>query len=106
MAVVAAALNLAAHLPPLELAAPIGAGDVALSILLVATGVGQWHRRYWAVLGMETFLGIIIVWNSLGALFSLSWRGLVVFVVVVLPAGTLFWFLVKAMARIQMPTRA
>jgi len=25
--------------------------------------------------------------------------------VVMLPAGTLFWFLVKAMARIQMPVR-
>jgi hypothetical protein len=37
--------------------------------------------------------------------FAGNLRAVLVSVAVLLPAGTLFWYLIKAMARIQMPER-
>ncbi|HKF79725.1 MAG TPA: hypothetical protein VKB17_02755 [Thermoleophilaceae bacterium] len=67
--------------------------------------VGMWRTRYWAVLGMQTILGFIIVGASLALLFATSVGYALLAVAIVGSAGTLFWFLVKAMARIQMPER-
>ncbi len=67
--------------------------------------VGMWRARYWAVLGMQTILGFIIVGASLALLFASSVGYAVLAGAIVGSAGTLFWFLVKAMARIQMPER-
>jgi hypothetical protein len=67
--------------------------------------VGMWRAHYWAVLGMQTILGFIIVGASLALLFASSVGYAVLAGAIVGSAGTLFWFLVKAMARIQMPER-
>ena len=66
---------------------------------------GMWRARYWAVLGMQTLLGITILGASVGAMFAANLRAVVLVVAIIAPAGALFWFLVKAMARIQMPER-
>lgn len=80
-------------------------GVLAYSGLLLAAGYGQWRSRYWAVLGMEVLLAIVIV--VFGALLVVASNLLAVAVSIVMIAasGTLFWFLIKAMARIQMPER-
>ncbi len=81
------------------------AGSLLVTAVVCLVAVGMWRAKYWAVLGMQTLLAITIVICSL-ALISVTGivAALILFVMLV-GAGTLFWFLVKAMARIQMPER-
>ena len=77
----------------------------AQSFLMVVTAIGMWRSRYWAVLGMQAILVILILIFSLLALTAQNALGVLLALGVVASAGTLFWFLVRAMARIQMPAR-
>ena len=74
--------------------------------VLLAAAVGMWRVKYWAVLGFQVLLGITI----LLAFFALlragnAWAVLLVVAVIGI-CGAQFWFLIRAMARIQMPERA
>jgi len=80
-------------------------GSVFVALLLIVVTVGLWRARYWAVLGLQTLLAIAIVFASLGLITATSWWAAVLLVLILAGAGTLFWFMVKAMARIQMPER-
>jgi hypothetical protein len=80
-------------------------GSVIVTGLLLLVAYGMWRARYWAVLGMQTLLALTMIFSALALLTAVSlWAALLVTVILVL-SGTLFWFLVKAMARIQMPER-
>jgi hypothetical protein len=81
------------------------AGDLGFGVLMLVAAWGMWNARYWAVLGMQAILGLIIVAFSIFAAVSATGWGIAIAVAVIAGAGTLFWFMVKAMARIQMPTR-
>jgi hypothetical protein len=74
-------------------------------ILLVLVAGGMWGARYWAVLGMQTLLALTIILSSLALLTAVNALAGLLALVLVAGCGTLFWFLVKAMARIQMPQR-
>jgi hypothetical protein len=77
-----------------------------LAALLLVTAWGMWRARYWAVLGMQALLGItLLIFGLLILLQATLLQALIYIAVVILPGGALFWFLVKAMARIQMPQR-
>jgi len=80
-------------------------GSVFVTVLLIVVTVGLWRARYWAVLGLQTLLAIAIIFASLGLVTATSWWAAVLLVLIIAGAGTLFWFMVKAMARIQMPER-
>lgn len=80
-------------------------GVLLFGALMLAAAWGMWNVRYWAVLGMQALLALIILAFSISAMTVNSVLGVVIVVLVVASAGTLFWFMVKAMARIQMPTR-
>ena len=81
-------------------------GALAVGMLIsVVVAVGMWRARYWAVLGMQTLLVIVILSVSLALLFARNVGYAILFVAVIAAAGSLFWFLIKAMARIQMPER-
>jgi hypothetical protein len=54
---------------------------------------------------MQTLLGITLVLASLSLISTESLGSAAVLLVILAAAGTLFWFMVKAMARIQMPER-
>jgi len=80
-------------------------GSVIVTGLLLLVAYGMWKARYWAVLGMQTLLAITIIFSALALVFAVSvWAALLVLIILAL-SSTLFWFLVKAMARIQMPER-
>jgi hypothetical protein len=81
------------------------AGALLFGALMLAAAWGMWTVRYWAVLGMQALLGLIIIVFSLFAMTAASVWALLLALAIVGAAGTLFWFMVKAMARIQMPTR-
>jgi hypothetical protein len=84
---------------------PALAGTALVAVLLCVMAYGMWQARYWAVLGMQTLLAITIIFASLGLVTATSVAAALVLFAMILAAGTLFWFLVKAMARIQMPER-
>lgn len=77
----------------------------APSILFGVMAWGMWNSRYWAVLGFQAVMAILMVGAFLALVSATSVLGAVTPVVVGLGAGTLFWFTVKALARIQMPDR-
>ena len=80
-------------------------GFILFSILAAAMAWGLWHARYWAVLGLQALLAILILFFSLFLVrFSSLWDVLICLAVII-PSGVLFFFLIKAMARIQMPER-
>jgi len=84
---------------------PQAVGVLAFSALMLTAAWGMWKVRYWAVLGMQTLLGLLIVIFSLVLVTARSIWGVLVLLAIIVPAGVLFWKMVKAMARIQMPRR-
>jgi hypothetical protein len=67
---------------------------------------GMWRARYWAVLGFQ----LILVFLIFSAVFGLAVQASTVAqfaatLGLLAVAGTFFFFMVKAMARIQMPQR-
>jgi steroid 5-alpha reductase family enzyme len=66
----------------------------------------MWRARYWAVLGFQ----LILVFLIFSAVYGLALQAATVAQVLatlalLAAAGSFFFFMVKAMARIQMPTR-
>jgi hypothetical protein len=81
------------------------AGTTIVTGVLVLIAVGMWRAKYWAVLGMQTLLALTIVGAAVGSLTALNANAVILVVAILVPSCILFWFLVKAMARIQMPAR-
>jgi hypothetical protein len=90
----------------------VDGGRPALAQVLVPTLLmgtmawGMWRARYWAVLGFQVLLILLIF----SAVFGLAAQAATVAQVaatlgLLAVSGTFFYFMVKAMARIQMPTR-
>lgn len=76
--------------------------------LLLVAAWGMWRARYWAVLGMQAVLALVLVGFSLNLMFAVTSDDFLIAAIslaVITGAGLLFWFMVKAMARIQMPER-
>jgi hypothetical protein len=88
-----------------------GSGDarspatLVYAALMLFMAQGMWRARYWAVLGFQALLALLILVWSLFLVRAESVLGVLVALAVIGAAGTLFWFLVKALARIQMPER-
>jgi hypothetical protein len=66
---------------------------------------GLWRAKYWAVLGLQALLAITMLIAGLSAPLAKDAYSAVVAGAIFIGAGVLFWFLIKAMARIQMPDR-
>jgi hypothetical protein len=84
---------------------PAPAGVLSYSVLMGIAAAGMWRARYWAVLGMQAVLVIAMLFFSLLALKASNIGTVLICLAVLVPSGALFWFLVKALARIQMPER-
>jgi len=83
---------------------PVAVTTVTTAILVVAA-IGMWLRRYWAVLGFQVILALQIIAGSLALIRVEKWWIAVGLTVLLGLLGWLFWKLVRAMARIQMPDR-
>jgi hypothetical protein len=84
---------------------PAIGGVLAFSALMVAAAVGMWRTRYWAVLGFEALLGVSILVAALSLTVASNWEAVVLCLGTIAICGPLFYKLVRAMARIQMPQR-
>jgi cation transport ATPase len=80
-------------------------GSILTTVVVGFVAYGMWRAKYWGVLGMQTLLALTLVVSSLALLFANSLWAALLLVLILGGAGTLFWFLIMAMARIQMPER-
>jgi hypothetical protein len=79
---------------------------VAPAVIMGVMAWGMWHARYWAVLGFQLMLVIVLFSAFFGLVVGASSVVQILGTLALLvAAGTFFYFMVKAMARIQMPTR-
>jgi hypothetical protein len=78
---------------------------VAAVALMGTMAYGMWRARYWAVLGFQVLLVIVLVAASLGLVQATSWTQAIGTTLLIVAAGAMFYFMIKAMARIQMPSR-
>jgi len=80
----------------------------ALQFLAPATlfgvmALGMWKARYWAVLGFQMLLVLLILAAIAGLIVAATLVQLLSTLILTVGLSVLFWFMVKAMARIQMP---
>jgi hypothetical protein len=79
---------------------------VAPALLMGIMAWGMWRARYWAVLGFQLILVFLIFSAVFGLAVQAATVGQVVATLGLLAvSGGFFYFMVKAMARIQMPSR-
>ena len=81
------------------------AGVLIFAGLMAAAAIGMWRCRYWAVLGFEALLGIAIVYAAMALLVASNFEAVIRCLAIIAIAGPLFWLLIRAMARIQLPSR-
>ena len=77
---------------------------IVFAIVLWAMTVGMWRARYWAVLGFQTVLLLVMLASAFGLVVVGSVLQAVGTTLLLAGSGTLFYFMVRAMARIQMPS--
>jgi hypothetical protein len=79
---------------------------LAPALLMAIMAWGMWRARYWAVLGFQLILVFLIFSAVYGlALQAASATQVLATLALLAVAGAFFFFMVKAMARIQMPSR-
>ena len=106
VALVMAVLNVGAALSGRTIAGNEGSQTtltIITTAILVVIGLGMLVRQYWAVLGFEIVLGLQITAMSLALVFAANVGAAALLLVLVVALGTLFWKLIRAMARMQMP---
>ena len=80
-------------------------GLLSYCAVLSVAAVGMWFNRYWAVLGFQMLLAGSIIIAALFLLRASNWQAVAFCVGVLAVCGPLFWFLIRAMARLQIPSR-
>jgi hypothetical protein len=78
---------------------------VLFAAILTVMAWGMWKARYWAVLGFQALLALIMLAAGLGLVGVQTVLQAIGTTALLAGAGTLFYFMVKALARIQMPQR-
>ena len=79
---------------------------LAPALIMGVMAWGMWRARYWAVLGFQLLLVFLIFSAVFGlAVQASSLAEIATTLGLLVVSGTFFYFMVKAMARIQMPKR-
>ena len=79
---------------------------VLFAVVLSLMAYGMWRARYWAVLGFQALLVLIMLSAGLGLVQVTTVLQAIGTLLILGGAGALFYFMVKALARIQMPQRS
>jgi hypothetical protein len=77
---------------------------ILFMLVFVVMTVGMWRARYWAVLGFQTLLLLVILASALGLVQVSTVTEAAATIALLAGAATLFYFMIRAMARIQMPS--
>jgi hypothetical protein len=78
-------------------------GPLIFAVVMLVCAAGMWRKRYWAVLGFQALLGLVILFFALLLVRASNVLGIVVGVAVVAGGGFLFFKLVRVLSRIQLP---
>ena len=84
---------------------PSAGGTILFAALMLVAAAGMWRARYWAVLGFQALLAITIVIAGLSLAVASNVAAVALCVAIVGLGGWLFWKLIRALARLQMPDR-
>jgi hypothetical protein len=85
---------------------PNALGTISFVIVIGAMAYGLWRVRYWAVLGFQAALVLVLLAATLQVIVAPTLGLVLGDLMIVAIAGALFYFMIKAMARIQLPERA
>jgi hypothetical protein len=77
----------------------------AIALLMSAMSYGMWGARYWAVLGFQMLLVLLLLAASAGLVTATTVLQLIGTSLLIALSATFFYFMIRAMARIQMPQR-
>lgn len=81
-------------------------GGIVFGVILLVAAAGMWKARYWAVLGFQALLAFTALIGFLSLLVASNVLAAVLSIGVLAGSGVLFYKLIRAMARIQMPQRS
>lgn len=84
---------------------PPASGVISFASIMFIMAWGMWTRRYWAILGFQALLALIVVVFALFLPTASNLEAVGVCLVIVGLGGWLFWKLVRVMSRVQMPAR-
>jgi hypothetical protein len=84
---------------------PSTTGAILFALVMLLAAAAMWRSRYWAVLGFQCLLAVVCLYAGLSLLLAEDVLAVVLCLALITGSGTLFWFLIRAMARIQMPER-
>jgi hypothetical protein len=76
---------------------------IVFAVLMFVCAGGMWRMRYWAVLGFQALLAIVVLTFALVLVRANNLLGFAVSLAVVGIGGFLFFKLVRVLSRIQMP---
>jgi hypothetical protein len=76
---------------------------ILFGVMMFICAGGMWFLRYWAVLGFMAILGITVSYFGLALIKASSLLGFAIAIAGVGIGGWLFYKLVRALSRIQMP---
>jgi hypothetical protein len=76
---------------------------IVFAILMFVCAGGMWRMRYWAVLGFQALLAIVVLTFALVLIRANNVLGFVISLAVVGLGGFLFFKLVRVLSRLQMP---
>ncbi|MGZ4173894.1 MAG: hypothetical protein ACXVQR_05400 [Solirubrobacteraceae bacterium] len=82
---------------------PAAGGIILFSLIMLVCAGGMWRLRYWAVLGFEALLAIIVLLFTLLLTRASNLLGFLIPIVVISGGGLLFYKLIRTLSRIQMP---
>jgi hypothetical protein len=77
---------------------------IFFGVVLWAMTIGMWRARYWAVLGFQTVLLLVMLASAFGLVVVTSVLQAVGTTLLLAGSAALFYFMIRAMARIQMPS--
>jgi hypothetical protein len=80
-------------------------GAILFAGIMLTAAVGLWRARYWAVLGFQAILALALLFAAVSLAFVGNLTGVLICIGILAGAGWLFWKLVRALARIEMPER-
>ena len=78
---------------------------IGTALIMTLMAWGLWRAKYWAALGFQALLLLFILAAVAGLVLAGTLLQLTSTLVLTAFLGAMFWFMVKAMARLQMPRR-
>ena len=77
--------------------------SIFFCVLMLVAAAGMWFQRYWAAIGFQAFLAIVLVLVALSILKSSSVVSTLISILILALGGWLFWKMVRVLGRMRVP---